>query len=157
MGPFLSALPWIAARDRSALPDKDDGDGILGDCLGGHHQDKPGESSRPWGKTLPASPTDSWPAWGDRGGCFFGGHDGELDLRMNRRSIPPRWRKKERSVGTLPELEKKRLLVQAAGKKIKGETSRLGGEARDTMKPYIEAMDSYLAELSEYLKALSKE
>jgi len=76
---------------------------------------------------------------------------------MNRRSIPPRWRKKERSVGTLPELEKKRLLVQAAGKKIKGETSRLGGEARDTMKPYIEAMDSYLAELSEYLKAQSKE
>ena len=60
-------------------------------------------------------------------------------------------------MATLSELEKKRLLVQAAGKKIKGETSRLGGEARDTMKPYIDAIDSYLVELSEYLKALSKE
>jgi hypothetical protein len=40
---------------------------------------------------------------------------------------------------------------------IKGETSRLGGEARDTMKPYIDAVDSYLNELNAYLKALSKE
>jgi hypothetical protein len=58
---------------------------------------------------------------------------------------------------TLSELEKKRLLVQAAGKKIKGETSRLGGEARDTMKPYIDAVDSYHSELNVYLMALSKE
>jgi hypothetical protein len=57
---------------------------------------------------------------------------------------------------TLVELEKKRLLVQAAGKKIKGETSRLGGEARDTMKPYIDAVDSYLGELHAYLAAQAK-
>ena len=58
---------------------------------------------------------------------------------------------------TLSDLEKKRLLVQAAGKKIKGETSRLGGEARDTMKPYIDAVDSYFSELQAYLTAVSKE
>ena len=64
--------------------------------------------------------------------------------------------KKESDVATMSELEEKRLLVQAAGKKIKGETSRLGGEARDTMRPYIDAVDSYLHELSVYLTALSK-
>lgn len=58
---------------------------------------------------------------------------------------------------TLAELEKKRLLVQAAGKKIKGETSRLGGEARDTMKPYIDAVDTYLGELQSYLTAIAKQ
>lgn len=58
---------------------------------------------------------------------------------------------------SLSELEKKRLLVQSTGKKIKGETSRLGGEARDTMKPYIDAVDLYLEELTAYLKALAKE
>jgi len=57
---------------------------------------------------------------------------------------------------TLSDLEKKRLLVQAAGKKIKGETSRLGGEARDTMKPYIDAVDVYLAELHAYLASQAK-
>ena len=57
---------------------------------------------------------------------------------------------------TLSDLEKKRLLVQAAGKKIKSETSRLGGEARDTMRPYIEAVDSYLSELHAYLAGQSK-
>ena len=65
-------------------------------------------------------------------------------------------RKEESALATLSELEKKRLIVQAAGKKIKGETSRLGGEARDTMKPYIDAIDSYLNELNAYLAALSK-
>ena len=65
-------------------------------------------------------------------------------------------RKEESVLAALSELEKKRLLVQAAGRKIKGETSRLGGEARDTMKPYIDAIDSYLNELNAYLAALSK-
>ena len=59
-------------------------------------------------------------------------------------------------MATMSELEKKRLLVRAAGKKIRGETSRLGGEARDTMKPYIDAVDAYLEELHAYLRESSK-